>query len=178
MYHRAVPRPQIGHGDLGVFGHPTSRTPSLDKMAEEGMKLTMYESASSVCSPSRASLLTGRYYTRTGTWPNAFTPYSVGGLPLSEVTIATALRAVGYTSGMLGKWHLGTAEFLPTNHGFDYYYGVPMTQNECVSNIRYPGSAAYVPGQAWEKGFGPCPIFNGSHQPRAVEPFRLSPLAA
>ena len=107
-------------------------------------------------------------YTRTGTWPNAFSPYSVGGLPLSEITIATALKTVGYTSGCLGKWHLGTAEFLPTNHGFDFYYGVPMTQNECTSNIRYPGSSTYIPGSAmnatdgFHHGYGPCPIFNGS----------------
>lgn len=93
----------IGHGDLGVFGHPTSRTPWLDKMASEGAKLTMYESGANVCSPSRASIMTGRYYTRTGAYPGVFSPNSVGGLPLNETTIATALIPAGYTSGMVGK---------------------------------------------------------------------------
>lgn len=93
----------IGHGDLGVFGHPTSRTPWLDKMASEGAKLTMYESGANVCSPSRASIMTGRYYTRTGAYPGVFSPNSVGGLPLNETTIAKALIPAGYTSGMVGK---------------------------------------------------------------------------
>lgn len=162
--------------------------------------------------------MTGRYYTRTGVWPGVLSPRSVGGLPLTEITIPTALKPVGYTSGMIGKvstrtivlhvdsifftmpaslpctshlwipkefvsgkifsllaivlfcrvvsfcwrlcfsntlvsplcinllyvqWHLGVQEYLPTNHGFDYYFGAPMTQNECVSNIKYPGSAIY-----------------------------------
>ena len=95
----------IGHGDLGIFGHPTSRTPWLDKMATEGAKLTMYESGANVCSPSRASIMTGRYYTRTGAYPGVFSPNSVGGLPLNETTIAKALIPAGYTSGMVGKVH-------------------------------------------------------------------------
>ena len=93
----------IGHGDLGVFGHPTSRTPWLDQMAAEGAKLTMYESGANVCSPSRASIMTGRYYTRTGAYPGVFSPNSVGGLPLNETTIAKALIPAGYASGMVGK---------------------------------------------------------------------------
>eukprot|EP01043_Picozoa_sp_COSAG02_P000873 COSAG02_NODE_18_length_54986_cov_345.599322_7_plen_149_part_00 len=93
----------IGHGDLGIFGHPTSRTPWLDKMATEGAKLTMYESGANVCSPSRASIMTGRYYTRAGAYPGVFSPNSVGGLPLNETTIAKALIPAGYTSGMVGK---------------------------------------------------------------------------
>ena len=86
-----------------MFGHPTSRTPWLDKMASEGAKLTMYESGANVCSPSRASIMTGRYYTRTGAYPGVFSPNSVGGLPLNETTIAKALIPAGYTSGMVGK---------------------------------------------------------------------------
>ena len=135
----------IGHGDLGCVGHPTSRTPELDRMCREGTKLTMYLSGANVCSPSRASILTGRYYTRTGVWPGVFSPRSIGGLPLNETTIATALGRAGYATAMIGKWHLGVGEYLPTNHGFDYQFGTPMTQNECVSNIKFPGSAIYVP---------------------------------
>jgi arylsulfatase A len=123
-----------GHGDLGIFGHPTSRTPWLDKMASEGAKLTMYESGANVCSPSRASIMvpaacrclsaevrsctardkqvavcyharqTGRYYTRTGAWPGVFSPNSVSGLPLKEITVPKALKKAGYQSGMVGKY--------------------------------------------------------------------------
>eukprot|EP00039_Didymoeca_costata_P008507 m.112908 g.112908 ORF g.112908 m.112908 type:complete len:561 (+) comp14110_c0_seq3:40-1722(+) len=161
----------IGNGDLGAFGHQTSRTPNLDKMAATGAKLTQYLSGANVCSPSRASIMTGRYFTRTGVWPGVFSPDSVGGLPLTEITLATALKNVGYTSGAIGKWHLGVGEYLPTNHGFDYYYGAPMTQNECVSNIKYPGSAQYSPSatdsleneNVESMRFGPCPILNGSN---------------
>ena len=88
----------IGAGDLGCFGHPTSRTPFLDRMAAEGAKLTMYESAANVCSPSRASLMTGRYYTRAGAWPGVFSPNSVSGLPLREITIPKQLASVGCAS--------------------------------------------------------------------------------
>ena len=113
-------------------------------MPGRGAKLTMYESAANVCSPSRAALMTGRYYTRTGAWPGVFSPNSVSGLPLKEKTLAAALKPAGYRSGMVGKWHLGTQEFLPTNHGFDFYYGAPMTQNECTGNIKYPVKAPAV----------------------------------
>jgi hypothetical protein len=106
----------IGHGDLGIFGHPTSRTPWLDKMASEGAKLTMYESGANVCSPSRASIMTGRYYTRTGAYPGVFSPNSVGGLPLNETTIAKALIPAGYTSGMVGKVREVHSSALHANH--------------------------------------------------------------
>ena len=115
-------------GDLGAYGHPTSRTPNIDTMMFEGSKLASYYSAAAICSPSRASLMTGRLFPRLGIYPGVLSPLSKGGLPLSEVTVAAALKAKGYRTGALGKWHLGTDEFLPTNHGFDYYYGAPMTQ--------------------------------------------------
>ena len=129
----------------------------LDRMALEGAKLTQYYSAAAICSPSRAALMTGRHFVRSGIYPGVLSPLSKGGLPLNEITIADRLRHVGYATAMIGKWHLGTEEYLPLNRGFDLYYGLPMTQNECVSNIEWPGSA-----QGGHTQFGPCPIFNGT----------------
>ena len=152
-----------GVQDLGCFGHPTARTPHLDALARDGAKLTQYESAANVCSPSRGSLMTGRHYGRLGIYPGTFAPSAEGGLPLTEVTVAAALKTVGYRSGMVGKWHLGTHEFLPVHHGFDYYHGIPMTQNACISNIETPGSV-HPRATAAEPytSVGPCPILNDS----------------
>ena len=93
----------VGYADLNCFGHPTARTPNLDRMAAEGAKLVQYLSAANICSPSRGSLMTGRLYGRLGIWPGTFSPSAVGGLQNNETTLATALRSVGYTSGMVGK---------------------------------------------------------------------------
>ena len=147
----------IGYGDLGAFGNPTAATPALDRMAANGAKLVQYYSAASICSPSRASLMTGRTFGRIGIYPGVLSPLSRGGLPLNETTVATKLKTVGYKTGMCGKWHLGTREFHPTHHGFDEYFGAPMTQNECYSNLIAPGAA-----HKGQTPFGPCPWFNGS----------------
>ena len=146
----------IGYGDLGSFGNPTSETPALNTMASDGAKLVQYYSAACICSPSRGALMTGRTFGRIGIYPGVLSPNSVGGLPLNETTVAEKLKAVGYVTAMCGKWHLGTNEYLPMHRGFDTYFGAPMTQNECYSNIIAPGST--------RKGgaFGPCPQFNGS----------------
>lgn len=146
----------IGFGDLGCFGNPTSETPYLDAMAAEGAKLVQYYSAASICSPSRGALMTGRNFVRIGVYPGVFSPDSISGLFLNETTVAAKFKTVGYRTGMCGKWHLGTREYHPTHHGFDVYYGAPMTQNECYSNLIAPGSI--TKGGA----FGPCPWFNGS----------------
>ena len=120
----------MGYGDLGCFGHPTIATPNLDRMAAEGMKLTQFHVASSVCTPSRAGLLTGRLPIRSGL-TRVFIPQSPGGIPDEEVTIAELLQDVGYTSACIGKWHLGRPDrYLPLNHGFDYYFGIPHSSRE------------------------------------------------
>src|SRR5438309_11628924 len=114
----------LGYGDLGCFGHPTIRTPNLDQMAREGMKLTQFYSAAEVCTPSRAGLLTGRLPPRNGMCGNrrVLFPDSKGGLPAEEITIAELLKTKGYATACLGKWHLGhLPEYLPANHGFDYF---------------------------------------------------------
>ncbi len=122
----------MGWGDLGCFGHPTIATPNLDRMADEGTRMTQFYVAASVCTPSRAALMTGRYPARTGMCGNrrVLFPNSVGGLPESELTIAESLKSVGYSTGMVGKWHLGhLPEYLPTQHGFDSYYGIPYSND-------------------------------------------------
>src|SRR5215212_342439 len=102
----------MGWGDLGVFGNPTIRTPRLDAMAGEGQKWTSFYAGESVCTPSRAALLTGRLAIRSGMNPKddvrrVLFPDSTGGLPASEVTVAELLRGRGYATTAIGKWHLG-----------------------------------------------------------------------
>jgi arylsulfatase A-like enzyme len=123
----------LGYGDLGCYGHPTMRTPRLDRMAREGMRFTSFYVAASVCTPSRAGLLTGRYPVRSGmasAQRRVLFPDSSGGLPSSEVTIAELLKSAGYTTACIGKWHLGhLPEFLPTRQGFDSYFGIPYSND-------------------------------------------------
>lgn len=123
----------LGYGDLGVYGHPTIKTPHLDKMAYEGQKWTNFYVAANVCTPSRACLLTGRYAVRNGMTSNkrwVLFPDSDGGLPQTEITIAKALKGAGYATAAVGKWHLGhLPQYLPTSHGFDSYYGIPYSND-------------------------------------------------
>ncbi len=122
----------LGYGDLGCYGNPTIPTPNLDKMAAEGMRFTQFYVAAAVCSPSRAALLTGRLGIRTGIYGkrDVFFPNSLGGLPLKEITIAEMLKTEGYATGIIGKWHLGSLpQFLPINQGFDYWFGIPYSND-------------------------------------------------
>lgn len=123
----------LGYGDVGCFGHPTIHTPNLDRMASDGMKLTQFYAAASVCTPSRAGLMTGRLPIRTGMCSDkrrVLFPNSGGGLQDSEITIAEALKTRGYATCCVGKWHLGhLPQFLPTRHGFDEYFGIPYSND-------------------------------------------------
>lgn len=138
------PRPNIviiladdlGWGDLGCYGHPTLRTPNLDRMAREGMRFTEFYVAGEVCTPSRAALLTGRYPIRSGMCHDRFRVLrreSAGGLPAGELTIARALKGRGYATGAIGKWHLGNymnvPEYHPLRYGFDSYLGLPHSND-------------------------------------------------
>ncbi|MDA0808814.1 MAG: sulfatase [Planctomycetota bacterium] len=123
----------LGYGDLSCFGHPTIKTPNLDRMAAEGVRLTQFYSASPVCTPSRAALMTGRLPIRSGMCSDkrrVLFPDSGGGIPASEVTLAEGLKKQGYATACVGKWHLGhLPQFLPTNNGFDSYFGIPYSND-------------------------------------------------
>lgn len=149
------PRPNIvviyaddlGYGDLACFGHPTIRTPELDRMATEGMRFTQFYSAAPVCTPSRAALLTGRLPVRSGMSSDrrrVLFPNSGGGIPADEITLAEALREQGYATGCVGKWHLGhLPQFLPTNSGFDSYFGIPYSNDMDRDSDAPRGRAAF-----------------------------------
>jgi arylsulfatase A len=123
----------LGYGDLGSFGHPYNRTPNLDRLAIEGQRWTDFYVAAPVCSPSRGALLTGRLPVRTGLYGEqigVFFPQEPGGIPDAEVTLAEALKPLGYATGIFGKWHLGDAPHAwPTRHGFDEWQGVPHSND-------------------------------------------------
>ncbi len=118
----------MGYGDIGPFGATKQRTPHLDRMAKEGMKLTSFY-ATPVCSVSRAQMMTGCYGARVSV-PGVYFPGQSVGLNPAEVTVAERLKEKGYATQMVGKWHLGDQpEFLPTRQGFDHYYGIPYSND-------------------------------------------------
>lgn len=131
----------LGYGDLGCYGSSKHRTPHLDRMAEEGVLLTNFYSASGFCTPSRAALLTGCYAQRIGlhmnylppgtsTMRQVLFPVARRGLHPDEITIADALRPLGYATACIGKWHLGDQKsFLPTRQGFEEYFGIPYSND-------------------------------------------------
>lgn len=116
----------LGYGDIGTYGAKLIRTPNIDQMAREGMYFSNFYASANVCTPSRASLLTGRYAIRMGLANKTIEEEDDRGLPVNEVTVAEELKKNGYSTAIIGKWHLGHAsdDFWPTNHGFDYYYGL------------------------------------------------------
>jgi arylsulfatase A len=119
-----------GYNDLGCFGSKTIKTPYLDRLAEEGRRFTSFYVPCSVCSPSRAALLTGSYPKRVGMHRHVLFPASNYGLNPTEHTIAEQLRSVGYATACIGKWHLGHhPETLPRQQGFDSYYGIPYSND-------------------------------------------------
>ncbi len=119
-----------GYGDLGCFGSKAIATPHIDRLAAEGCRLTNFMVASSVCTPSRAALLTGCYPKRVGLHKHVLFPQSTQGLNPSEHTIADQLKSLGYATACIGKWHLGHhAETLPRQNGFDSYFGIPYSND-------------------------------------------------
>lgn len=143
----------LGWGDLSAYGHPTIRTPNLDQMAAEGQRWTSFYVAAPVCSPSRGALLTGRHPLRTGLYgrdSRVFYPGDPGGLPEAELTLAEALRDLGYATAMVGKWHLGDKpEDRPHRHGFDRWYGTPYSNDMMwtidTSDLQRLGEVYYNP---------------------------------
>lgn len=119
----------MGYGDIGCFGNPNIRTPNIDRLAAEGIKLTSFYVAGPVSTPSRAGLLSGRYPVHT--LPGNLGPSSTNGFPAGEPIIPEVLKEAGYRSMAIGKWHLGhaTKELLPTGRGFDHFYGLPYSND-------------------------------------------------
>lgn len=128
----------MGYADIGPFGSTLNRTPHLDQLAKEGMRLTSFYAAA-LCTPSRAALLTGSYPKRIGLMTGSFHPVIMPGdehgLNPAEITIAEILQSQNYATACIGKWHLGDQPaFLPTNHGFDEYYGIPYSNDMNPAN--------------------------------------------
>ena len=118
----------LGYGDIGPYGSKLNRTPHLDRMAAEGMKLTSFYGAP-VCTPSRAQMMTGCYAKRVSL-PNVIFPSCPIGISDQEHTVAELLKKQGYATMAIGKWHLGDQpKFLPTEHGFDHYLGLPYSND-------------------------------------------------
>ena len=137
----------MGYGDLSSYGNPTIRTPNIDKMARDGIRLTSFYASASVCTPSRFGLLTGRYAIRAGLTAALLHDAKVG-IPPGEVTMAEALKTRGYQTSIVGKWHLGDRpEFNPTRHGFDTFFGLPYS-----NDIMPP----------WVAGAPPVPLLSGT----------------
>ncbi|NWX93651.1 ARSD Arylsulfatase, partial [Nothoprocta pentlandii] len=151
----------LGIGDIGCYGNNTIRTPNIDRLAREGVKLTQHIAAAPLCTPSRAAFLTGRYPIRSGmASSNRYRALQwnagSGGLPANETTFARLLQKQGYTTGLIGKWHQGVnCESFgdhchhPLNHGFDYFYGMPFTLlNNCQEN-KPPELDAALQAKLW-----------------------------
>lgn len=148
----------LGYGDLGCFGSKEAKTPNLDSLAKSGVRFTNWYSNSPVCSPSRASLLTGRYPMRAGVPRILGGRRGLAGLPPTEVTLATALKPLGYRTAIFGKWHLGTAEeYRPNAHGFDEFFGFLAGCVDYYSHIYY-----------WGQGRGENPVHDLWHNDKEV----------
>ena len=149
----------LGYGDLGCYGSDRHRTPNIDRLASEGARFTDFYVAASVCTPSRAALMTGCYPKRVGLHENekgqwVLFPKNARGLGANETTVAELLREQGYQTAAIGKWHLGDQpDYFPTRHGFDSYFGIPYSND--MGNMT--GSGQLRP----YRGYPPLPVMRG-----------------
>jgi arylsulfatase A len=136
----------LGYADIGSYGSLENATPNLDRLANEGARFTQFYVGAAVCTPSRATLLTGRYPGRMRFSPaGVFFPFDTTGLDPAEQTIAEVLRERGYATALIGKWHLGhLPPYLPTAQGFDVFFGLPYSND--MDEPWYPGQAPPVHG--------------------------------
>ncbi len=140
-----------GYQDLGCFGSPTIQSPNIDKMAEEGIKLTSFYVGAPLCTPSRAALMTGSYPSRVNMAERVLLAADSKGLNPDEITIAEVLKSAGYKTGMFGKWHLGDQpEFMPNRQGFDEFFGLPYSYDICPFH-----------GNNKKYNFPPLPLMEG-----------------
>ena len=151
----------LGYADIGPFGSTRNRTPALDRMASEGRKLTCFYAAP-VCSPSRAALMTGCHPKRVLPIGHVLFPGNAEGLDPGEITIAEILKAKGYATGMVGKWHLGDQpEFLPTRQGFDSYFGLPYSNDMGPAEDGVKSDFGAPLPRTQGKGQPPLPLLRG-----------------
>ncbi|MGH9840788.1 MAG: sulfatase family protein [Blastocatellia bacterium] len=135
----------LGYADIGSFGAKGYKTPNLDRMAAEGVRLTNFYVAQAVCSASRTALLTGCYPNRVGI-QGALDHRANHGINADEMTIAEVVKTRGYATAIYGKWHLGHhPQFLPTRHGFDEYFGLPYSNDMWPNHPERPGSYPDLP---------------------------------
>ena len=126
----------LGIGDIGPYGNTRIKTPHLDRMAAEGARLTSFFASASVCTPSRGGLLMGQYPVRNQLTADVARPSNKIGIPDNAITIADSLNELGYATACIGKWHLGhRPNQWPTEHGFDYFYGVPWSNDMTPFNL-------------------------------------------
>ncbi len=153
-----------GYADVGVYGATGFTTPHIDRLAAEGMRFTNFYASEAVCSASRASLLTGSYAERVSI-RGALAPWAEVGLNPQETTIAEMLKDEGYATGMFGKWHLGHhPEFLPLQHGFDEYLGLPY------SNDMWPVDYDGIPVTEGHKlNYPPLPLIDGNQTATTID---------
>lgn len=150
----------MGYADIGPFGATGYNTPHLDRMAAEGMKFTDFQVSSAVCSASRAALLTGCYHNRTG-FHGALGPKQKVGIAASEMTLAELCKQKDYATAIFGKWHLGhLPPFLPTNHGFDEYFGLPYSNDMWPYHPNYVNLAPDDPKR--KNNYPPLPLIEGT----------------
>jgi len=152
-----------GYGDVGSYGAVQFNTPNLDQMAADGMRFTHFYTAQAVCSASRAAILTGCYPNRIGI-TGALFPTSEIGLNPNEVTIAEMLKNKGYATGIFGKWHLGHLKpFLPLQHGFDEYFGLPYSND--MWPVDFEGNPVTKDSERpWKINFPVLPLIEGNEK--------------
>jgi len=154
----------MGYGDVGAYGAEGFSTPNLDRLAAEGMLFTDFYASQAVCSASRASLLTGCYAERISI-RGALSPSAGVGLNPEETTIAEMLKERGYSTAIFGKWHLGHhREFLPLQHGFDEYLGLPYSND--MWPVEYDGTPATNPNKL---AHPPLPLIEGNETLELIE---------
>ncbi len=157
-----------GYADIGCYGARDFETPSLDRLAAEGVRFTNYCVAQAVCSASRASLLTGCYPNRIGLL-HALMPWAENGIAAGETTVAELLKTRGYVCGVFGKWHLGHhRKFLPLQHGFDEYFGLPYSND--MWPLEYDGQP--VAADSWKVKYPFPPLIEGNEKVGEVRTFQ------
>lgn len=155
----------LGYGDLSCYGALDYRTPNIDRLANEGIRFTNFLSAQAVCSASRVALLTGCYSNRVGFW-GAYGPNAKVGIHEDETTLAELVKAKGYATAIFGKWHLGdNKKFLPLQHGFDEYVGLPYSND--MWPVWYDGTPATI-DQHRKANYPPLPLIEGNEKIRTL----------